>query len=566
MARKRRSAGPAGSAAQVGGNGNGKDDRPAIAIEFPHGLGDLVQLSIVLRHLAHAAPGHAIDAICEMGKDLSSTPFERRRLAFGSPDYDRSKYAQVISLSWGDCTNDVDGLPSTKPFRALEEVFRIAPRQEWWQYACVVPELARVRAAHYLEEVSGVKNSAGGRYPVALVHYHGYSSCMNKDIPREVVIELVKGLQARKLAVVLLDIDGPPKLAAELGVACPVRGHPVWQRPGQADPQTMLAMIDAATVMVGIDSGPLHLAGCSSTQALGVWTHHHPIRFYDFAPNVVHLVPAGHRRLANGPRSCHTFETRYRHSVYSNMLNAILENVDALDLKYDPAQPSNSAELRGLTALDYGEQYYREHVAAGLDYLGHGEWQISYGNWLANALRWRGHRVLDIGCACGSILRGMGQAGMIVQGVDVSEFMLQLGREKWPDMAPLLHHADASDLRVFDDASWDDLHSAQVAEHWRPEMVPIILRELARVTRDGGLFFCCLDTVELFERQGRTGDGGDPTHLCVKPMTWWQEQLENAGWECVTEEYRPALRAGCDSFLRRYDWDFFVARRRPRGG
>lgn len=565
MARKRRSAVSAEQLAQVAGDGNGRDDRPAIAIEFPHGLGDLVQLSIVLRHLAHHAKGHAIDAICEMGKDLSVTPFERQRLPFGSPSYDRSRYAQVLSLGWPDCLEDVDGLPSTKPLRALKEVFRIEPRQELWQYACIVPELARIRAARYLSEVSGIEKPPGGRYPVALVHHHGYSSCMQKDIPREIVVELVRALQGRKLAVVLLDIDGPASLAAELGVACPVRGHAVWQRPGQADPQTMLAMIDAATLMIGVDSGPLHLAGCSSTPCLGVWTHHHPIRYYDFAGNVVHLVPAGHRRLANGPRSVHTFETRYRHAVYSNLLGAILENIEHLDLKYTPAEEPRGVTLPGLTATDYGEQYYREHVAGGLDYLGHGEWQISYGNWLACALRWRGHRVLDIGCACGSILRGMGLAGMIVQGVDVSEYMLTLGREKWPDMAGLLHHADAADLRMFPDASWDDLHSAQVAEHWRPEMVPTILRELARVTRDGGLFFCCLDTPELFERQGRPPQGGDPTHICVKPLTWWKDQLESTGWEYVTDEFLPALSAGCDSFLRRYDWDFFVARRRPRG-
>lgn len=563
MARKRRGAPPAG---ELGGQlaAGQVDDRPAIAIEFPHGLGDLVQLSIALRHLHAYNPSLAIDVICEQGKARSRTPFERQRLGFHSTEYKRENYAQVISLSWPDCDQDVEGLPSTKTLRSLTEVFRVEPRQELWEYSCEVGELARSRACQYLSTVTGVDVPVDGRYPAALIHYQGYSSRMQKDLPVEVVKEVAADLRRRGLAVVLLDLDGPAPLAGELGAHCPVRGHPVWALPGQADPETLLAMIDAATVMIGIDSGPLHLAGCSSTPTLGVWTHHHPIRFYDFARNVVHLVPAGHGRLANGERSLRTFHTRYRHAVYSRMTSAICEQLDQLVKVTVPAGDPRSVTVPGLHATSYGEQYYREHVMGGLDYLGHGEWQQSYGTWLANALGWRGKRVLDVGCACGSILRGLGSAGIVVQGVDLSDYMVQLGREHWPDMAPLMHVADAADLSIFPDASWDGLHCAQVAEHWRPEQVGKIMAELARVTRDGGLWFCCLDTTELFERQGREGDGGDPTHLCVRPMTWWHGLLPRYEWEVVTDQLRPNLLAGCDSFLRRYDWDFFVARRIPR--
>ena len=119
-------------------------------------------------------------------------------------------------------------------------------------------------------------------------------------------------------------------------------------------------------------------------------------------------------------------------------------------------------------------------------------------------------RVLDVGCACGAVLRGLGDAGAIVQGVDLSEYMIQLGREKWPDMAPLLKVADAVNLHSFEDGHWDAIHTAQVAEHWRPELVPLVLRELHRVTASGGLLFCALDTEELFARQGRDPGAGGP--------------------------------------------------------
>jgi SAM-dependent methyltransferase len=98
------------------------------------------------------------------------------------------------------------------------------------------------------------------------------------------------------------------------------------------------------------------------------------------------------------------------------------------------------------SATGYTERYYQEHKLAGLDYLGFGAWQQQYGRWLVESLGLKGKRLLDVGCACGSILRGLGQAGAVVQGVDVNECMIRLGRDKWPDMAPLLHSVFLIDL------------------------------------------------------------------------------------------------------------------------
>lgn len=544
--------------------GQGGEPTRSIALEFPHGLGDLVQLSILIRHLWESDRRLQIDAICDTGKRLSITPWERARHGFQDTAYNPTSYTQVIRLGWPDCSADVDGLPSTKTYRTVTEVFHLDPRQEWWSYACMVGEAARFRAARYLHSIAGVQPGPDGRYPVALVHYRGYSSRMQKDIPVEILREFVPELRRLGMAVALLDVDGPPSIAVELDCHCPVRGNPVWALPGSADPETMLALIDASALMIGIDSGPLHLAGCSSTPTIGVWTHHHPIKFFDFAANVVHLVPTGHARLCNGPKSAQTFRERYRHATYANMGRAIVEQAEQLVQLTERAGECPSVVFTGLKSTSYDEAYYREHVMGGLDYLGHGDWQISYGRWLATALSWRGKSVLDVGCACGSILRGLGEAGIVTQGIDLSDYMVRLGREKWPDMAPLLHVCDAANLHLFGDASWDGLHCAQVAEHWKPELVPTIVAELARVTRDGGLWFCCLDTTELFERQKRPPDGGDPTHICVKPLSWWHETVTAGGWEIVSDVYRDRLSAGCDSFLRRYDWEWFVARRVPR--
>jgi SAM-dependent methyltransferase len=534
-----------------------------ILLEFRHGLGDLIQLSIVLQHLRAVNPNAAIDVVCADEKVLSHSGFERQRFGFHCPRYKQGGWDQVISLDFGDFGGDVAGFPNTKPLRALAEVLQLEPRLDLFCYALIVREHAKQAAAGYLRGICNADPDEAGRFPIVMIHYQGCSSRMHKDLPHEVVETLSTACRRRGRTVAILDLERLSPVVNQSTVFSPLNGHPVWQEPGIADPETMAGMIAQVELFIGIDSGPLHIAGALDTPSLGVWTHHHPIRFFDIAPNVLHLVPSGHRRFAGGPRAVDTFEELYRHVVYGNLQGAILEEMDRLLSGDRPTTKPSSAALPGLNATSYGEQYYTEHVLAGLDYLGHGDWQREYGAWLADVFGWRGKRVLEVGCACGSVMRGLGHVGVVVQGIDVSEFMIDRGRRKWPDMAKLMHVADAVNLHMFSDGQWDGLHSAQVAEHWKPALAPFILAELARVTAAGGLFFLCLDTVELFERNGRTMDKEDKTHICVRPRAWWSELFGPAGWIDATDEFRGELENHAASFLKRYDWDFFVLKRAP---
>ena len=223
-----------------------------------------------------------------------------------------------------------------------------------------------------------------------------------------------------------------------------------------------------------------------------------------------------------------------------------------------------------LSAHGFNAAYYEEHCAAGLDYLGHGEWQTTYATWLADVFDWKAQRLLDIGCACGSIMKGfVDAAGVNARGVDVSEHMIQKGRETWPALASRLHCCDAVNLHLFADGAFDGLHSAQVAEHWKPSLVPHILAECHRVLRPGGLFFCCMDTAELYAREGRTVETEDPTHYCIQPLAWWRDAFAAAGFHDRTDEFRSRLLAHPRSMLSgstsgsraKYDWDFLVMER-----
>jgi ubiquinone/menaquinone biosynthesis C-methylase UbiE len=209
-----------------------------------------------------------------------------------------------------------------------------------------------------------------------------------------------------------------------------------------------------------------------------------------------------------------------------------------------------------LQSKSYGEQYYNEHLNAGLDYMGHGKWQEDYGKWVVQSLGLLNKPLLDVGCACGSIACGLAKAGALVSGCDLSEEMIAKGREKW--LFSTLKVCDAVNLHYWDDETFDCIHSNQVAEHWKPSLVLHILQELARVTKKGGILWVVLDTEESFAREGRKeGVNEDPTHICIKSLPWWKEQYQSAGWQDAPALMK-SLKEHPSSYYKRYNWDSFI--------
>jgi 2-polyprenyl-3-methyl-5-hydroxy-6-metoxy-1,4-benzoquinol methylase len=458
----------------------------------------------------------------------------------------------------------------------LREIFRLEPKLELYRYQIERSPAAEQRARDYLASICSEGPLLNNRFPVILIHYQGNTSCDKKDLSHEVARRTCETVRELGHVPVILDWDHRSPLIDQKTIHCPQADHALWGGQGTGDAEALAALIEASSLLVGIDSGPLHVAGATSTPSLGVWTRHHPIHYFDLCPNVKHLVPRTQARLARGSAAVEFFTKHYDHEEYDDLERDLPAQVRS-QLTGEPIspkaalQPTITAEAstpkpreRILTSVNYDRQYYEEHQQAGLDYLNFGDWQQRYGRWFVESFKFQGKRVLDVGCACGSILRGLGEAGAVVAGVDLSEQMIELGRKKWPDMVPLLNVADAAHLSQFGNSSWEGIHSAQVAEHWEPTAVPQILRELNRIVAPGGLFFCSLDTEELFARQKRDMSTEDPTHICVKPRAWWTEQLAKAGWTDVTAEYEPALLDHHDSFLKQYDWDYFIARKEPQ--
>src|SRR5579863_1921955 len=102
---------------------------------------------------------------------------------------------------------------------------------------------------------------------------------------------------------------------------------------------------------------------------------------------------------------------------------------------------------------------------------------------------------LEIGCGPGRLMRPLSRHFREIHGVDVSDEMIRLARERLkdtPNAHP--HHGSGSDLGIFPDGKFDFVYSYAVFQHIpSKDVVFHYLREARRVLKTGGILRCQLN-------------------------------------------------------------------------
>ncbi len=302
-------------------------ERPVnVFIPFRHGLGDAVQFTAVLAHLRHYHPDWQVEVGALVGKHSAFHGQCRRAFALDREHPNLARYDQVLDLAWDECHTCYADWPSTKVERCLLEVFRLRPIVELCRYTLRPGEAALQAARRYLEKVCpGGPSRSDGRFPAVLIHYEGNTARERKDLPVDVVRRLCDDVIAAGAVPVILDWDRRSPLPDGVRIHCPDVHAELWGGTGTGDAEALAALIEQSALLVGVDSGPLHVAGTTTTPAIGVWRGHHPLHFFALADQVTHLVPEGHAGLLRGDQAAGVafFRQHYRYQEYRDLENAL---------------------------------------------------------------------------------------------------------------------------------------------------------------------------------------------------------------------------------------------------
>lgn len=298
---------------------------PRLLLRWPHGLGDAVQGTIVLRHIRELHPEWKIDCAAKLGQRSAFDGLADRTFNLGDEPGDEH-YEAAATLDWWDPEATYSDSPSTKAERCLREVFRIQPQERLCHYQINPSDRVRQLVASHAPSS-----------PFALVHYQGNSATDNKTINEHAIREVVLAIAARGITPVILDWESPTRsgLVGVGGSKNYPAGHPIWGgEHGTGEAANIAALAALSTINVGIDSGPGHIFGATDTPTVIVWLRHHPVNYYCLAPNVLHVVGDDHRSTIFGDHDTGVryFEQNYRHHVAHRDYRLELPEVIAKEL------------------------------------------------------------------------------------------------------------------------------------------------------------------------------------------------------------------------------------------
>lgn len=292
---------------------------PNILLRFSHGLGDCVQLTVVLQHLRKHRPELRIDVqVSDSGKASLFAGFENVRAIWN--DKDRlPHYDDDLKLDWWE-PDSVESAttPATKAEQCLRRIFQIEPEAELCNYVIPSATERSDKIEDYLKSIAG-EPGPGGRYRAVVIHYQGNTAAYAKNLDHDTIFALCQAISERGYVSIILDWDARSPLPNGQSIHCPHAAHPLWEGIGTGHAGTIAQLIQRCAVFVGIDSGPQKVAGATDTPTLGVWRHMHPVHYYGFG-NALHIVPENHEPLIRGDldRGLSLFRDCYSHVTYSH--------------------------------------------------------------------------------------------------------------------------------------------------------------------------------------------------------------------------------------------------------
>lgn len=253
-----------------------------VSLHKGYGLGDAVQVSAVLRHLAKHRSNWCVYYRAEEGKHQVGRGIVHDHFAYG--EWRDVRYDTEVQICLYDTWANWVDRPNTRVANCLHDTFG-----RGWDAEC-----GRYRVDVRREVGQEVTNAFPfllGKRMVA-VHYDGDSSQSRKNLGLgQVDVVCDEVLRLGRFPLIL---DWRGRSPVPNGETVGTVGHRDFSLRWGGDAEYNCAVIARCEAFVGIDSGPGKCAAATDTPSLITWTGHHPACFYDPAPNVTHLAPRGY--------------------------------------------------------------------------------------------------------------------------------------------------------------------------------------------------------------------------------------------------------------------------------
>lgn len=295
-----------------------------LLLRLPHGLGDVTQFTVVLKHLRQYRPDWEIDVCCGIGKHTAVSHLCRRVFHDKEAQPDSSRYTSDCPLGWYENYCRYTDRPNSKITNCLREVFDLDWDAGLSRYDIFMPGWACERARNYLKSI-GCTDRGDGRYNAVAIHYQGNTSAEKKNLHLHEAMNLCETARKAGRIPIILDWDNRSPLINQRTVFCPnVHSNDIWGNIGTGDACVLAALIEHCEAFIGIDSGPGKVASATNTPSLICWRKHHPLQFHDPAANTEHLIPYEWEQMAplsGDQKMAAFFRSHYNYGCYDNELD-----------------------------------------------------------------------------------------------------------------------------------------------------------------------------------------------------------------------------------------------------
>lgn len=254
-----------------------RSDPKHVSVRFMHGLGDCANFAFQIP--LYTARGYRVDVECTPDKApifkaaganvVGSAPSEHpwSHQHFGATNYGNP--ADQNKAGWNLSKNPMPHIGH--------------PQDLWQEYKDVKLQID-VPPMYQLDKRNAPVITDRPK-PWFLFHSMANTSPESKNLPAEVQMEAIHELLDRTGgSVFVLDWDSRA-VTVENHRCCSLIGIGTW------NVYEIIEAMNNAAVMIGVDSGPLHLARFTNVPTLGIWQRHYPAHFILPRDKTLNLMP-----------------------------------------------------------------------------------------------------------------------------------------------------------------------------------------------------------------------------------------------------------------------------------